>query len=94
MRRWLPSLVAAAWLALPALGAEPRTAVLQVQGMNCALCPITIRKALERVPGVVKARVDYEAGRAEVRYDPDKVSPEALAKAVTDAGFSATVEPR
>ena len=94
MRRWLPRLVAFALLAAsaPVLAAEPRTAVLRIEGMNCALCPLTVRKALERVPGVLEARVDYESKRARVTYDPDKAGPEALAKAVSDAGYPAKAE--
>lgn len=59
--------------------------------MNCSLCPLTVRKALERVPGVIEARATYEPKRATVVYDPDKVTPEALAKAVGDAGYPATL---
>jgi mercuric ion binding protein len=65
--------------------------VLDVPSMNCPLCPLTVRRALERVPGVIEARASYEPKRAEVTYDPDKVSPETLAKAVADAGYPATV---
>lgn len=91
MRRWLPKALILLALAAPAFAGEPRSVVLKVEGMNCSLCPITVRKALERVPGVLEARVEFEAGRAQARYDPDKATPEALAKAVTDAGFPATV---
>lgn len=79
-------------LAAPAIAAEPRTVVLQVEGMTCSLCPITVRKALERVPGVLNAKADYAARRAEAKYDPDRTSPEALAAAVSNAGFTATVK--
>ncbi|MDX1374831.1 MAG: cation transporter [Burkholderiales bacterium] len=65
--------------------------MLDVPGMNCALCPLTVRTALERVPGVIEARATYEPKRAEVTYDSDKVSPEALAKALGDAGYPASV---
>lgn len=91
MHRWLPSALVLLALAAPALAGEPRWVVLKVEGMNCSLCPITVRKALKRVPGVLEARVELEAGRAQVRYDPDKATPEALAEAVTDAGFPTTV---
>ena len=94
MRRWSPSLLAALLAALPAFAAEPRTAILQVEGMNCSLCPLTIRKALQRVPGVLEARVEYESKRAEVKYDPDRTEPKTLAKAVSDAGYPAKVENR
>lgn len=92
MRRWLPELLALLAFAAPAPAAEPKTVVLQVEGMNCSLCPITVRKALQRVPGVLEARVELEGKRATARYDPDKATPQLLAKAVTDAGFPATVK--
>ncbi len=80
-------------LASPALAGEPRTAVLDVAGMTCSLCPITVRKALERVPGVLEAKADYATRRAEAKYDPDRTSPQALAAAVNEVGFTATVKP-
>lgn len=96
MRRWHVSLLRAACAALiaiawPATAGEPKRVVLDVPSMNCSLCPLTVRKALERIPGVIEARVTYEPKRAEVTYDPEKVMPEALAKAVGDAGYPATV---
>ena len=64
---------------------------LKVQGMSCAACPITVKKALKKVPGVADVTVDYKAGTAEVSYDPKKVNPEELAKATTEAGYPTTV---
>jgi len=78
-------------LAGAAGAAEPVRVTLDVPGMNCSLCPISVRKALERVPGVVRAKADLDMKSAEVVYDPGKVSPEALAKAVTDAGYAASI---
>ena len=65
---------------------------LEVQGMTCAACPITVKKALKKVPGVAEVTVDYKSGTAEVSYDPKKVNPEDLAKATTAAGFPTTVK--
>lgn len=59
--------------------------------MTCPMCPITIRKALEKVPGVVEAKVDYDHKTATVKYDADKTNPSALVKATANAGFSSTV---
>jgi mercuric ion binding protein len=78
-------------LAAPALGGEPRVAVLDVPGMFCSLCQISVRKALERVPGVLEAKADNALKRAEVKYDPEKASPEQFAAALTKAGFTASV---
>lgn len=91
MRRWLLSALVLAALGAPAFAAAPKAVILEVSGMNCSLCPITVRKALERVPGVVEARVEFAEKRAQVRHDPQQVSPEVLAKAVSDAGFPAKV---
>lgn len=92
MATWRPSVVAlGAALALHALAGEPQRVVLDVPSMFCSLCPVTVKKALERVPGVIEAKVDFATRSAEAKYDPDKVSPEALAKAVTGAGYAATV---
>lgn len=73
------------------LAGEPQLATLDVPSMDCSLCDISVRKALERVPGVVEARADNRQKRAEVKYDPAKVSPADLATALTKSGFPATV---
>jgi copper chaperone CopZ len=50
-----------------------------------------VRKALERVPGVIEATADNKSKRAEVQYDPDKVSADELAAALGKSGFPASV---
>ena len=92
MRRWWLSALALAALAAPASANETRTVVLEVSGMSCSLCPVTVRKALERTPGVLEARVDFAQKRAHAKYDPHKASPETLAKAVSDVGFPTKVK--
>lgn len=68
------------------------TTVLNVEGMTCKFCTITVKKSLEKVDGVVRAEVDLEAKQATVVYDDSKTNPEALATVVTEAGYSATVK--
>ena len=46
-----------------------------------------------RVKGVTGATVDLKAGRAEVTFDPDQTNADAIAAAITAAGFPAKVEP-
>lgn len=43
-------------------------------------------KALERLTGVLKARVSHEKGEARVTFDPDRVKVEGLIAAVANAG--------
>jgi len=47
----------------------------------------SLRKALEKVPGVIDAKVDYDHRTATVKYNPEKASPAAFVKATTNAGF-------
>ena len=90
MSRFFSASAAALVLTVTALAAEPTRVVLDVPSMNCSLCPISVKKALERVPGVIEAKADLATKSAEAKYDPDKTSPEALARAVSNAGFPAT----
>jgi periplasmic mercuric ion binding protein len=82
-----------AFVAIPfTLTAGPlQTVTLDVQNMTCAVCPITVKKALERVPGVTDAKVDFDKKTASVSFDADKATPAALTKATTDAGYPSSV---
>lgn len=85
MRKLLVSLLLV--LPITALAAAPETAVLDLRNMNCSMCSITIQKALEKVPGVLDAKVDYDHKTAVVKYDPAKADSSALIRATTNAGF-------
>jgi mercuric ion binding protein len=92
MNRPLACLLATASITVAAFAAESRTVTLGVSKMDCAACPITVRKVLEKVPGVGSARVDFQTRRAVVVFDPAKTAPQALTKATTDAGFPSSVK--
>ncbi len=79
-------------LPLVGLSAESKTVTLAVQNMTCELCPLAVKKALEKVPGVSAAQVDFATKTATVTYDPDQTQPEALIQATTNAGYPSTVQ--
>ena len=79
-------------LVVGAHAAGTHNATLAVSNMDCGTCPITVRKALERVPGVASAKVDFKTKLVVVAFDPAKTKPEALVKATTDAGYPSTVK--
>jgi len=60
---------------------------LDVKNMSCAVCPITVKRALMKVPGVESATVDFDSKTEVVTFDPDKTSVEALTQATANAGF-------
>lgn len=90
MRKLLIAALAA--LPLAALAAPPKTVTLDVQNMTCPLCPITVKKSLEKVVGVSVVKVDFDKKTATVTYDADKAQPEALTKATTNAGYPSAVQ--
>ncbi len=90
MRKLL--IVALAALPLIAFAATPKTVTLDVKNMTCAVCPITVKKSLEKVPGVTSVKVDFAKKTATVTYDPDKTKPAALTRATTNAGYPSTIE--
>ena len=77
---------------LVALAGTPQTVTLKVQNMTCSVCPITVKKALEKVRGVANVKVDLGAKTATVTFDPEKANAGALIKATTEAGYPASVD--
>lgn len=67
--------------------AKSQTVSLTIPTMDCATCPITIKTALKRVPGVSSAKVSYARREAVVVFDDEKASLDDLKKATTDAGY-------
>ena len=76
-----------------AFAGAPQTAVLDVKNMTCATCPITVKKALQKVPGVAAVTVDYQHKSATVTFDPDKTTIAALTQATTNAGYPSALHP-
>jgi len=64
-----------------------REATLKIDGMSCGHCVGSVRKALEGVDGVRVRQVAI--GTATLEYDPAVASPERIAAAVSDAGYTA-----
>lgn len=59
---------------------------MAIAGMNCAGCPANVEQVLAEMPGT---HVDaVRVGFASVSYDPSQTSPDALAQAIVDAGYT------
>jgi len=61
---------------------------IQIEGMTCGHCAMSITKELTALGGVGEVKVDHAAGKAEVQVDG--VSNEQLADAISEAGYKAT----
>lgn len=64
---------------------------LRAEGFSCPSCVAKIEKRLHALPGVEHATVHFASARVEVTHDPSVVTADALAAAVTDAGYPAVV---
>lgn len=71
---------------------QDQTETFAIQNMTCALCPITVRKAMDGVAGVKSVKIDFDAKTATVVFDPAVTNAAAIAAASTNAGYPASVK--
>lgn len=65
-----------------------RKITLNISGMSCGHCLNAVNQALSRVPGLEIESV--RMGRADLRYDEALTTPEAITRAIADAGYQAS----
>ncbi len=68
------------------------TVQLSIEGMTCASCVARVEKALQQVPGVLKASVNLASESARIESIPGLATPRLLVDAVEQAGYSARRE--
>lgn len=64
--------------------AAEKVVSLHIEGMICGSCEIAVKRVLTKVEGVKAATVSYEKKSAVVTYEPAKVTPETIARAVEE----------
>ena len=67
--------------------AAPKTVTLAVPGMDCPVCPITVKKALTKVAGVNQTVVNFDKREVIVTFDDAQTNAEALIQATKNAGY-------
>ena len=71
--------------------AAQQTAKLSVPGMTCSTCPITVKKALTKLDGVLDVKSNLERREASVVYDDAKVTLKSITQATGEAGFPSRI---
>ncbi len=86
-------LVAATPSAATTLTAEnaEQTRTFAIENMTCALCPVTVKKAMSNVSGVKSVNVNFDAKTATVEFDPAVTNVDEIAQSSTNAGYPATL---
>lgn len=72
---------------VPAESAQHEKSELKIEGMTCSSCVRRVERALEKVPGVKSASVNFATERASVVHSHE-ITHETLTKAVEDAGYA------
>ena len=60
--------------------------------MTCALCPLTVEKAMRGVDGVKGVTVNFESKTATVVFEDSQTNIGVIAQASFNAGYPAKVE--
>jgi len=66
-----------------------KEATLEVNGMTCGHCTMSVEKALKESEGVLSASVDLSSKKARISFDEGKISVDQLLTAVQEAGYEA-----
>ncbi|MEJ2048735.1 MAG: heavy metal-associated domain-containing protein [Calditrichota bacterium] len=61
---------------------------LEVVGMDCADCALHIEKAVNQVPGIKQAQVNFISGNLNIEYDAHLTNLQEVEKAVKSTGYS------
>ncbi|MBL8907338.1 MAG: heavy-metal-associated domain-containing protein [Rhizobiales bacterium] len=69
-----------------------QTTVFAIENMTCALCPVTVKAAMEGVNGVNSVRIDFDAKTATVVFDPALTTAGAIAASSANAGYPAVIK--
>lgn len=64
---------------------------LHIEGMSCGHCLNAVNKALAALDGIAIDSV--KIGRADLRFDPERIAIADIAAAVTAEGYRATPAP-
>jgi len=70
----------------------PERTTLELEGMSCAGCAVTIENALKKAEGVKSAQVNFAAEKAYVEYDPAATDARKLAEVVRSVGYDVKQE--
>src|SRR5699024_8656990 len=68
------------------------TTELDVLGMTCAACSTRVEKILNRTDGVSQANVNLTTEQANIAYNPEVTTPEALIARIQNIGYDAQLK--
>jgi copper chaperone CopZ len=70
----------------------PEMLKLKVTGMTCGGCENAVKKTLTKLDGVETVTASHSENRVVASYDPARVAPEAMQRAIESLGYSVSSE--
>lgn len=64
-----------------------KTTIFRIEGMNCDACANTIKRLVEKEPGVRMASVSFAERQARVLHDPKATPEDRLVEVIQRPGF-------
>lgn len=61
--------------------------ILQISGMSCASCAVTIEKALKKEKGVKLANINFASEKLNLEFDDKETNLEKIKKVIKEAGY-------
>jgi copper ion binding protein len=68
-----------------------QTRIINIEGMTCGGCVASVHTATADIDGLDNISIELAENQATVTFDDSQTSAEAIAAAIDDAGFDATV---
>ncbi len=68
------------------------TATFRVHGMTCGGCEVGVERVVKKLDGVEEVKASHKEGRAEVTYEPEKVTTEQIVEAIGTLGYTAELD--
>lgn len=81
-------------LSITSAQAAEKSVTINVPGMTCPTCPVTLKKSLLKEQGVSSVKLLYEKKQLIVAYDDAKTTPTAITEATAAVGFPSSVAER
>ncbi|HDS09533.1 MAG TPA: copper chaperone [Firmicutes bacterium] len=61
--------------------------IFKISGMHCSGCVMTVKNAIENLPGIEKVEVELEKKEAKVIFDSEYITIEDIKEAVLKIGY-------
>lgn len=65
---------------------------LQIGGMHCDMCPLSIEKGVNELPGISYVKASLADSNAVIHYDKQKIDLASIEKAVEKRGYTVKTE--